>query len=414
MTYREALEYLDSLGSRGWVFGLSGIKGILSRIGNPERKLKIIHVAGTNGKGSTCVFISKILEAHGYKVGTYTSPHILSFRERIQVNGRKIGREEVAGYVKEIRSSLNGHDSFTYFDFTTAMAFRYFCDAGVDIAVVEVGLGGRLDSTNVVDPLVSVITRISYDHTDVLGDTLGKIAYEKAGIVKRGRPVVSAVQNGEAKDVIIRKALEMGSPIYFAGYKKGDMFTEGSLRKARYVGRRFQIEGISIPLAGFFQLENLAVSLAALEAMGFEPLEERVKKGVSQVRLPGRLEKVRSGGRLIVFDVSHNEDGIKTLIGNISFHAPFIIILGVMKDKNWRKMLDLLKPIASEFVYIKLPVVRGEEPENLAKYKKGKVFRDPELAASYVAEREGNILVTGSFYTVSEMKRAFMKICSGG
>ena len=414
MTYREALEYLDSLGSRGWVFGLSGVKGILSRIGNPEKKLKVIHVAGTNGKGSTCTFISKILEAHGYKVGTYTSPHILSFRERIQVNGRKIKREEVAEYVKNIRSSLNGHDSFTYFDFTTAMAFKYFSDVGVDIAVVEVGLGGRLDSTNVVDPLVSVITRISYDHTDVLGDTLEKIAYEKAGIIKRGRPVVSAIQVDEVRDVIVRKALEMGSPVYFAGYKKGDMFTEGSLKNACYVGRKFKIKGITVPLSGFFQMENLAVSLAALEVMGFELLEDKVKKGVSSVKLPGRLEKVKRDGRLIIFDVSHNEDGVKTLIKNISFHAPFIVVLGVMRDKNWRAMLDLLKPFASEFVYIKLPVSRGEDPESLAKYKKGKVFMDPELAASYVAEREGNLLITGSFYTVSEMKRAFMKICSGG
>ncbi len=414
MTYREALEYLDSLGSRGWIFGLSGIRGILSKIGNPERKLNVVHVAGTNGKGSTCAFISKVLEAHGYKVGTYTSPHILSFRERIQVNGKKIGREEVAEYVRDIRSSLNGHDSFTYFDFTTAMAFKYFSDVGVDIAVVEVGLGGRLDSTNVVDPLVSVITKISYDHTDVLGDTLEKIASEKAGIIKKGRPVVSAVQSEEARDVVIRKALEMGSPIYFAGYKRGDMFTEGSLRNARYVGRKAHIKGITIPLSGFFQLENLAVSLAALEAMGFELSEDKVKKGVSLVKLPGRLEKLKRGGRLIVFDVSHNEDGVRTLISNISSHAPFIVVLGVMKDKNWKGILDLLRPLASEFVYIKLPTSRGEDPENLARYKRGKVFKDPELAASYIVEREGNALITGSFYTVSEMKRAFMKICSGG
>ncbi len=418
MTYREAVEYLDSLGSRGWIFGLKGIRGILDKIGNPEKKLTAIHIAGTNGKGSTAIMISRILEEMGYKVGLYTSPHILSFRERIAVNGEKIKRDEISFYVKDIRASLNGHDAFTYFDFTTALAFRYFKDMEVDIAVIEVGLGGRFDSTNVINPCVSIITRISMDHTDVLGNTIEKIAYEKAGIIKDGKPVALLYQSREAMDVVSSVARARKSPLKTAGYRKGDMYTEGSLDNLSYHGINFSLRNIKLPLLGRYQMENLALSLGALDTIGIQVNDSIAKKALSNLKIPGRLEIVKESKFTFIFDVAHNPEGIRVLRENLERLKlkPSFAIVGVMRDKDWKGMILELSNAAENFLFIPLPLPRAEDPRRLHEWSTSKdipsiAFDDAETAVKYALERGKVMLFTGSFYTVSEAKISLLKLC---
>ncbi len=418
MNYRDAISYIDSLSSRGWVFGLKGIKGILDRIGNPERSLTAIHVAGTNGKGSVSTMIHDILVKHGLRVGLYTSPHILSFRERIVVNGKKIGREELSELVSGIVASLNGHDTFTYFDFTTALAFKFFEEMEVDIAVVEVGLGGRLDSTNVVTPEVSVITRLSLDHTDVLGNSLDSIAKEKAGIIKEKVPLVFLKQEA-VEDIIRSIAASKGSEAFSVGKGAGDIFVEGSPESLTYFGRNFTLPGIDVSGKGVFQEENVGISLAALDIMGFPLSGEKVLSAISSFKIPGRFEVINQGSWKFIFDVGHNPLCMKVLRESVkaSFgEEKFLVVFGALKDKDVASMLCELLPITDELLSVPLPTERSMDAEKIAniareKSMRARAFGDPESAVSEALKNSRNILFTGSFYTVMVTKKALWKLC---
>lgn len=313
--YDDTLEYLFGLERFGMVFGLENIKHILSSIGNPHLHLKAIHIAGTNGKGSVAAIISAILKEAGYKVGRYTSPHLHSFAERIVVDGERIKEEEVVELTDIIRARLDGKgriSHFTFFDFTTAMAFEYFHQRGVDMAVIETGLGGRLDSTNVLDPLVSVITNVSFDHMDYLGRTIKAIAYEKAGIIKQGRPVVSSV-SGKARGIIKGVAGERDSPLFEIGRDFGYKAT--GLQTISYRGINRRIDNLFVNLMGEHQFVNSACSLGAIEALemiGFPVAEWAISKALKTITWEGRLETVRQRP-LVILDGAHNQDGIKRL-----------------------------------------------------------------------------------------------------
>ncbi len=419
MNYRDAIGYIDSLSSRGWVFGLRGIKGILDRIGNPERSLRCIHIAGTNGKGSVATMIHDVLSAHGLKVGLYTSPHILSFRERIVVSGRKITRDEVVYYVESMKRKMGGYDSFTYFDFTTALAFSYFRDVGVDIAVIEVGLGGRLDSTNVVIPEVSVITRISYDHTDVLGSTLREIAREKAGIVKDGVPVVLLKQDEEVESVVLDVARSRNSRLYTAGFFKGDLSTYGDRTSLSYRGVGFSISGMDISHLPPFQAENVALSLGALDISGFDPDPSKVGDALRSVRVPGRFEVFIEGSHKVVFDVGHNPSCMETLRRSVeeTFRDErFLVVMGVLKDKDAKGMFRAISPVSEGFFFIPLPTERAEDPLRLMEECRSlgfpaEGFSDPKEAVEEALSASSRVLFTGSFYTVMVAKGVLIEIC---
>ncbi|MBI3013855.1 MAG: bifunctional folylpolyglutamate synthase/dihydrofolate synthase, partial [Candidatus Tectomicrobia bacterium] len=319
MSYPEILEYIYSLQKFGIKLGLQNMRCFLDLLGHPERDFPSIHIAGTKGKGSTAAMVASILSAHGYRVGLYTSPHLQSFTERFSINGRAISQERVCGIARELQALLDRelHDkpgggdtlflqSITYFEFVTAMAFRYFSTEKVDVAVVEVGLGGRLDATNVVDPLLSVITNIDYEHTQYLGETLEAIAREKGGIIKKGRPVVSGVVQSGPAQVIEEISRVREAPLDLLDRDFGAV----SVLETPFVQYldyretgRGPLVNLRLPLLGVHQQWNAALALrvcSILPALGFSLTESGLRDGLASTRWPGRLQVVRYRPVLIV------------------------------------------------------------------------------------------------------------------
>src|SRR5688572_12802024 len=306
IAYNKALDYLYSFVDYSLKhsselakaeFNLERVFALLEELGNPHTKYPIIHVAGTKGKGSVCALCASALQAGGYKTGLYTSPHLLDFTERIQINGEPISHEQLVDLVEEIKPAVTKIPKLTTFEITTALALLAFAKQGVGAAVVEVGLGGRLDATNIVTPKVSVITSLSYDHTAVLGDTLAKIAGEKAGIIKQGVPVVSAPQKDEALEVLERVAIERNASLTLVGqdvsFERLSYSLDGQvLTVSSLIFQPSSFEA-HIPLLGFNQIENAAISYAALKASGLEISDEAIQNGFTQVYWPARFEVVR-------------------------------------------------------------------------------------------------------------------------
>ncbi len=411
--YSEALGYLYGLEKFGMVFGLENIAWILDLIGNPHRYLKTIHIAGTNGKGSVASMLSHVLKEAGYKVGKYTSPHLLSFTERITINEQEIAEEEVAALAEMIRDRAEEKDKgrfFTFFDFTTALAFEYFRRKQVDIAVIEAGLGGRLDSTNVLDPLIAIITNVAYDHTDYLGRDISDIAREKAGIIKRGRATVSGAE-GVARQIIEDRAEELGSPLY--ELDRDFFYEKKAERMMSYRGLKKQIENLSISLMGDHQLKNSALALCAAELLpscGYPIEEAAVRNGLAHTRWPGRLEIVRENP-LIILDGAHNPDGARTLAEFLSSHYAErnkLLIFGVMKDKDYKEIVEIIAPHVSTTILTKPETERALPPRELeGRVKKAIVTEDMRSAlalAKSMAGADDLILVTGSLYVVGEAK----------
>ena len=352
MNYQEALEYIlrfadyERLPRSGIVWDVKRIERLLERMGKPQHTARSVHVAGTKGKGSTASMIASILKAAGYRVGLYTSPHLLSFTERIQADGQPIAEEEWARLTERIRpevEAVNEEGEFgelTTFEILTAMAFDYFREIKADYQVLEVGLGGRLDATNVVIPEVSVITSISYDHMDVLGDTLSQIAGEKAGIIKAGRPVVSAPQFPEAMEVIERVCRERECRLVRAGsdvtWQKGNISSEGQSFRVKGLGGEYDL---SVPLLGEHQLENAATAVAAIEVLtgqGAKITVEHIRQGLEQLRWAGRLQVLRQEPKVIV-DGAHNTYSMKKLGEALKRHFTYdrlYLILGFSNDKD--------------------------------------------------------------------------------
>lgn len=379
MTFEESLAWLYSTQQFGIKLGLENIRRLLDALGRPQDGPGIFHVAGTNGKGSVCALLDALLRQTGKRCGLYTSPHLVDFRERVRVNGEKISPEEAARGLTQIRDlTADWEHSPTFFEITTALALKYFADRGCQYVVLETGMGGRLDATNAVTPLVSVITPIDLDHTQWLGNTLAEIAGEKAGIIKPGLPVVSAPQQPEAEAVLVAQAREMESGIAFV--------------KAPGTPRQ-------IALKGAHQQENAALALAALTAAGVELPVRQIQEALSTVTWPGRFQQV---GDRIVLDGSHNPHASAQLVKvwhEVYGEQKAAIIFGALTDKDYPAMLRQLEPIAEEFYFVPVRSVRAADPAIFLTSLKHRVF--PSVAGA-LAAAEGRTLVTGSLFLVGE------------
>lgn len=362
MDYKEALFYIENTGKFGINLGLKRIERLCELLGNPQKSLKVIHVAGTNGKGSTTSFIASMLIKQGYRVGIYTSPYIERFTERIKINNDEINEEEIAKLVTDIeplveKISSEGMDHPTEFEIITACAFKYFYEMKVDFVVLEVGLGGRFDATNVVDPVLSVITTISYDHMNVLGNSLAKIAFEKGGIIKSKRPVVIYPQEQEAMDVLLEIAHDKGSKVYNVdefNYEIVENNIDGIV--FNIIGKK-EYTGLKIKLLGEHQVLNALTALKSIEVLkgeGYKIENESIKKGLEEARWPGRFEIIKKDP-LIVLDGGHNIQGIDSLVKGVKHYFPgkkIKIVCGMLKDKEYKSMLNMLFNISDFFITV--------------------------------------------------------------
>ena len=430
MTYEEAMKYISSVGRFGSNYGLKRTFRLLELLGNPDKKLKLIHVAGTNGKGSTTAMITKVLRGMGYKVGMYTSPYIEEFEERIQINGENIPKEKFVSLLVEVKEAVEkvieeGYDHPTEFEILTALMFLYFYREKVDYGVVEVGLGGTLDSTNVLTPIVSVITSISYDHMNILGDTIEEIAKQKAGIIKDNVPVVVYPAEKNVQDVIVKKAEVMNSKIRLVQknsvkllyINRDDIYQEiqVSTMKNEYK--------VKLPLLGAHQMINLAVALNTIEVI-FEGQNEKinvelVEKALEDVEWKGRLE-VLNKKPLIVIDGAHNIDGIKSLSYNVKKYFKYkriILLLGILADKQVDEMIEEITPLAKH-VYALTPhsdraQLSEELKEKIVKYNKNVTsvedYEEAAIKAINEADEDDLILISGSLYMIGDMRKILVK-----
>ena len=416
-------------------FKLDRMNQLMELLNFPHHKFPSVHVAGTKGKGSTASLIASTLQASGYKVGLYTSPHLEDFRERIIINGEMISEHSVIELADQMRPLTEKVPETTTFELTTAMAFLYFAQKEVDIAVLEVGLGGRLDATNVVDPIVSVITSISYDHMSVLGNTLTEIATEKGGIIKPGRPVVIAPQKSEAHDTLVSIAIERNAPVIDT---KLDYCFEPLHHNLRT--QTFQIQSrhefvenrkistntalkLTTPLLGTHQIENAATAVAALDQLrlsGFHITRRAIKQGFEQVHWPARFEILREKPPVVI-DSAHNGDSMQRLVETVNEYFPqwpFILVFGASADKSMGDMLSAILPRCELVITTQSRHPRAATPEEL----KAKVddYSVPVIAVnpvekalaqalSHAGETKG-ILVTGSIFIAAAARAIWSQL----
>jgi len=380
MTYPEAIEYLHGIRVFGMQFGLETMRDLAGRLGNPQNSLRFLHIAGTNGKGSVAAMCAAVLRAAGYRTGLYTSPHLVSFCERFQVNGTPIVPADVVRLVERIAPlRLACAREPTYFETVTAIALEYFREQQVDIVVWETGLGGRLDATNIVTPAVAVITSIGFDHMQYLGDTLAKIAFEKAGIIKTGIPTVTVRQEPAAMQVIREVARDCGS-----------LLTE--------VDTPVSFEP---PLAGAHQRWNCAVAHAALRAGGFVFTEEQWQTGLAQTVWPGRFQVIGD----VVLDGAHNPAGAAVLAATLRERfpgRPVLLIIGVLKDKDYRHVCETLAPAARRVVCVPVRNERTLPPTELVKQFPAAMIAADVREALAKCQPGELAVVTGSLFLVGE------------
>ncbi|MDP4131877.1 MAG: folylpolyglutamate synthase/dihydrofolate synthase family protein [Bacteroidota bacterium] len=407
-------------GAQAYKSDLSNILSLSKLLQHPEKKFRSVHIAGTNGKGSTSHMLAAILQRAGYKTGLYTSPHLYDFRERIRINGQMIPESFVTRFTEKLMSSIESIEP-SFFEITVAMAFDWFVEQAVDIAVVEVGLGGRLDSTNIILPELSVITNISYDHMDLLGNTLQKIAYEKAGIIKPGIPVIVGEEQAETKEVFIQVAQLNQAPISFASRKR---FVEDW----KFNGHRLEIEltdkhsnekkYYSLDLPGIYQTKNIvtvAEAVSILNQRGFEIPESAIHTGLQNVKkitgLHGRWDILHEDP-LLVLDVGHNEEGMKEIAKQIELtsHETLHLVVGMVRDKAIENILRHL-PKHANYYFTRAQIPRAlPESELAAKAEiiglKGKTFPDVRQALQAAVDHahpKDLILVCGSVFLAGEV-----------
>ncbi|MBL0065833.1 MAG: bifunctional folylpolyglutamate synthase/dihydrofolate synthase [Bacteroidetes bacterium] len=431
MNYEETLDYLFAqlpmfhrIGAAAYKANLDNTHAICEFLDHPENKFRSIHIAGTNGKGSTSHMLAAILQSAGYKTGLYTSPHLIDFRERIRINGEMISKDAVVGFVEKYKTQFEKVQP-SFFEWTVGLAFDYFANEKVEIAVIETGLGGRLDSTNVITPLLSVITNISWDHANLLGDTLKKIAAEKAGIIKKEIPVVIGEVREETAVVFTDKAASLGAPIVFA-----EILLRAEQKESKapdrqvfsiYAGKQLLFDSLEIDLAGHYQRKNILTvieSVLKLNEAGFRIEEEHIRAGLSNVRgltgLMGRWQTISESPR-IVCDVGHNEDGIREILNQLALlsYDRLHIVFGVVNDKDVTSILKLL-PVNAKYYFCKanLPRALGqEELKNQAQNfgLKGEAYDsvyDAFLAAKNAAEKSDFVFIGGSTFVVAEILQA--------
>jgi dihydrofolate synthase/folylpolyglutamate synthase len=430
MSYTEILDYMYSrlpmfhrIGPPAYKPDLKNTIALCNLLGNPQNDFRSIHVAGTNGKGSVSHLLASILQKQGLRVGLYTSPHLRDFRERIRVNGKKISKSYFIAFIRKHQPEFEKIRP-SFFEMTVGLAFRYFSDQQIDIAVIETGLGGRLDSTNVIKPLLSVITNISYDHTQLLGNTLAKITGEKAGIIKPGIPVVIGETQPETVNIFKRKARSGGSLITFAD----KIYTTGNVRPAGQRSRNLVLDlfrheepwmrHISSPLPGIYQLKNIVTVVAACDALnelGFGISPEQVKTGIRDtVKVTGLHGRWQILGRnpLIVCDTGHNVSGLTAIIDQIGMtpHSNLHIVFGLVSDKEVDDMLNTL-PRSATYYFCKADIPRGMDAIELERKAgdfnlKGKTYPSVKSAFEAAKKKAGPadlVFVGGSTFVVAEV-----------
>jgi dihydrofolate synthase/folylpolyglutamate synthase len=407
-------------------FNLGRMFALMQELGNPQTKYSIIHVAGTKGKGSVSALCASALQAAGYKTGLYTSPHLLDYVERIQINGKPISHEDMVNLVEEIKPAVAKIPKLTTFELTTAIGFLAFAKQNVQAAVFEVGLGGRLDATNVLMPKVSVITSLSYDHMAVLGNTLAKIAGEKAGIIKEGMPVVSSPQQEEALKVLERVAAEKYSAFILVGRDvKFERLTSSLDGQSLHITDdvRHSTLNVRLPLLGLNQIENAATAYAALKTIGIEISDEAIKKGFAEVNWPARFQVVR-GEPPVIFDSAHNEDSFLKLSQTLEEHFPgrmVTLIFGASEDKNIPGMFAVMKPKIKRLIVTRADHPRALEPQKIIELAnqaglESEAASPVEAAfgrALELSEKDGSIVLSaGSMFVTAEVMMAWNKILS--
>ncbi len=402
MTYSDAIQYLYDLRWFGAKLGLATTFKLAALAGNPQERLRFIHVAGTNGKGSTCAMLEGIYRACGLRVGLFTSPHLVAFGERLQVNRRPISKQDVARLTHEMRPWVEQFpegEHPTFFEVVTVMALRYFAAQHCDLVAWETGLGGRLDATNIVTPLASVITNIQYDHQQWLGETLAGIAAEKAGIIKPGVPVITGAEAPEALEVIAAKAGEQQAPLTVV--TPADM-------------NRPPLDGLRLPLLGRHQRMNAAVAAATARVLAPQlPVDApALCAGLEHVHWAGRLQlATRPSGQKVLLDGAHNVGGAQTLASALQQYFPSAkpaLVLGILQDKDWAAMCRLLAPLARRILLTPVQSHRTASPSELARAchkanPQAAAFEVPSLAAALAGTAtESFVVIAGSLYLIGE------------
>jgi dihydrofolate synthase / folylpolyglutamate synthase len=406
-------------------FNLDRMRDLLALLGNPHEKYPVIHVAGTKGKGSTSALMASALTAAGYRTGLYTSPHLQDYVERIQIDGKDVSHAGLVELVEQVKPAVAKVPKLTTFEITTAIGFLYFAQQNVDVAVIEVGLGGRLDATNVVKPRVSVITSLSYDHMAVLGNTLTLIAGEKAGIIKPGIQVVSSPQVDEARVVLEKVSTERGSPLTLVGrdvtFEAGEHSLDG--QSLSIVNRQSEIANsviLRIPLLGLHQVTNAATAYTALKLSRLEISEESIRKGFAEVKWPCRFE-IANREPTVIFDSAHNQDSFARLCETLDDYfsgRPVLLIFGASEDKSLSGMLEEIKPRLRLLIATKADHPRALDPEKIVEAANRIQIR-AEAAAPVSAAldralelaKSGDdvILSAGSMFVTAEVKTAWEK-----
>lgn len=436
-SYNKTLDYLFGLQSSGIKLGLERIEYLVELLDHPQRAYPTVLIGGTNGKGSVSAILASILEEAGFRVGLYTSPHLVSFNERIRVDGVPITDDELVELTVEIRELLDDDAAIirdqsllpSFFEFTTALAFDFFRRKSVDIALLEVGMGGRLDATNVAEAELTIISSIGFDHMSTLGDDIALIAGEKAGIIKEHRPVVTGLLDAEARRVIERVSKERSTTLIMAGkdfvvepWEDGEG-GQGGQGGFNFKSANESYKGLEVALRGAHQQWNAGVAISALGVLfesGFKTTPEDVRAGLKRVEWPGRCEIVRSEPT-VMLDCAHNESAAEALSSALKdfTYARLILVIGIMKDKDIGAILSHLVPQADSIIFTKADMERAEEPtellHSLRKIPSGNVraaivesVGDAVRAALSEADKGDLVCITGSVFVVGEAKRSLV------
>jgi dihydrofolate synthase/folylpolyglutamate synthase len=432
MNYNQAIEYIYGLNKYGIKLGLKNIGLLLSLFDNPHLKTKVIHIAGTNGKGSTAAMLFSILKAAGYKVGLYTSPHLVHFQERMKVNEKEISQHEVCSLLERVKPAIkkvattDGYQHPTFFEVITVMAFLYFYKNNVDFSIMEAGLGGRLDATNICQSLISIISHIDYDHMDKLGNTLSDIAGEKADIIKKNTNVINAKQYQDAHEVIAAITKKRHSKLYSVGKEINPhlIFSDLEGSNFNYSGIFADYQNMHIPLAGTYQVENASMAIAVAEILNSKNYKintKAISEGLYNTKWPGRFEIVRREP-MVILDGAHNPNGVARFGENLKRFVPnkkIIAILGIFSDKDYQSILKNIVPISNQIILTMANNPRATPTHILAReagnyINPEKIIEKNTVDAAIqealrIAEKDDLICVTGSLYTVGEAEAYFLK-----
>ncbi|WMI82289.1 bifunctional folylpolyglutamate synthase/dihydrofolate synthase [Anaerotignum sp. MB30-C6] len=430
MNYQESIHYLEKEIGFASCPGLERIINLMEKLGNPEKKLKVIHVAGTNGKGSATAMLSSILKEAGYRTASYTSPHLEKYNERFIINGKEITDEAFAKIITRTKQACQqlvaeGKEAPTLFEVVTGAAYLYFAEEKVDIAIIEVGLGGRFDATNIIEnPILSIIMSISMDHTDFLGNTIEAIAMEKAGIIKKSCPVVLYSQEELVYNIVKNNADALNAPLYCLKDSEIKISAQ-SLRGTIFdVKSSFlNYEELFLPLLGLHQVQNCVTVLQACEVLkknGLAFTKEDIRKGISNTVWAGRME-ICKNNPLVILDGAHNVDGIRRLAQSVQTYfnrKNITLILGVLGDKEYEKMAELILPYANQVVLTEPHSQRKLDAEKLANivlHKELPFYIEPELENAYqkalnITDEAGIILCCGSLYMIGALRPYILSV----